>query len=572
MNAAQVLDHFDRMSDAPDAIPRLRRFILDLAVRGKLVEQDPNDEPASKMLKRIETQKTRLVTEGKIKAQDPQPVMADDEMDFALPANWERTRIGDLLTVIRGASPRPKGDPKYFSTERTPYHWIKISDIRKHSKDRILLDTDEFLTEAGMEKSVLLPRGTLVVTNSATIGVPIFLGFDGGCIHDGYLAFPYFPDSELSKDFFFILFQTLQSYATKKARGMAQLNLNTGLVREFPLGLPPFAEQHRIVTKVNELMALCDRLEAAKAERESRRDKLTAASLHRLNNGADADEFREHARFHLRHLPHLTTRPEHIQQLRQTILNLAVRGKLVPQDSNDEPASELIKRITAEKHKLIKQKEFKNQQDIGTVVDGDAPFQLPSSWNWEYAGSLFLNVTDGFHNTPAPTNEGFRYITAKHIRPGKIDFDKGFYVDDRNHRELFAKTRVKRGDILIVNIGAGSGTPAIVDVDFEFSFKNIAIFNLPKELYPKFIFFYLLHYRSVVFEELIKGAAQPFLGLNMLRRMLVPVPPLAEQHRIVSKIDELMALCDGLDAQLTMTRTESRRLLEAVLKEALHPT
>src|SRR6185503_16106661 len=109
---------------------------------------------------------------------------------------------------------------------------------------------------------------------------------EGGCIHDGYLAFPYFPTKELSQEFFFILFQTLQTYAVKKARGMAQLNLNTGLVRAFPLGLPPLVEQHRIVAKVDELMALCDRLEAGQAERESRRDRLVASSLHRLNNGA----------------------------------------------------------------------------------------------------------------------------------------------------------------------------------------------------------------------------------------------------------------------------------------------
>jgi type I restriction enzyme S subunit len=158
-----------------------------------------------------------------------------------------------LLTVIRGASPRPKGDPKYFSRDRTAYHWIKIADIRKHSKDRVLYDTDEFLTQAGMEKSVLLPKGSLIVTNSATIGIPVFLGLDGGCIHDGFLAFPHFPTEELSKEFFFVLFQTLQAYAVSRARGMAQLNLNTGLLRGFPLGLPPVAEQHRIVVKVDEL-------------------------------------------------------------------------------------------------------------------------------------------------------------------------------------------------------------------------------------------------------------------------------------------------------------------------------
>jgi type I restriction enzyme S subunit len=168
MNLAQLLTHFDRITEYSRAIPRLRSFILDLAVRGKLIQQDPNEEPASELLKRISSERARLVKEGKIKAQEPQPPIEDDEINYNLPRNWEATRIGDLLTVIRGASPRPKGDPKYFSTERTPYHWIKISDIRKYSKDRVLYDTDEFLTEAGMQRSVLLPKGTLVVTNSAT--------------------------------------------------------------------------------------------------------------------------------------------------------------------------------------------------------------------------------------------------------------------------------------------------------------------------------------------------------------------------------------------------------------------
>jgi type I restriction enzyme S subunit len=203
MNLTQLLTHFDRITEYSRAIPRLRSFILDLAVRGKLIQQDPNEEPASELLKRISSERARLVKEGKIKGQEPQPPIENDEINYHLPRNWEATRIGDLLTVIRGASPRPKGDPKYFSTERTPYHWIKISDIRKYSKDRVLYDTDEFLTEAGMQRSVLLPKGTLVVTNSATIGIPILLGFDGGCIHDGYLAFPYFPASELAKRLLF---------------------------------------------------------------------------------------------------------------------------------------------------------------------------------------------------------------------------------------------------------------------------------------------------------------------------------------------------------------------------------
>jgi type I restriction enzyme, S subunit len=140
------------------------------------------------------------------------------------------------------------------------YHWVKISDIRKHGKNGLLMDTDEFLTEAGMRKSVLLPKGTLVLTNSATIGVPIVLGIEGCCIHDGYLAFPNFPHDFLSQKFLLYLFHTLKKHAERNARGLAQLNLNTNLVRSFPFGLPPLAEQKRIVAKVDELMALCDRL------------------------------------------------------------------------------------------------------------------------------------------------------------------------------------------------------------------------------------------------------------------------------------------------------------------------
>ena len=391
MNAERLLQHFERISEAPDAVPRLRRFILDLAVRGKLVPQNPNDEPAEELLKRIQVEKVRLVKNGKIKAQELQPEIAAGELEYDLPKNWMPTKIGDLLTVIRGASPRPKGDPKYFSTERTPYHWIKISDIRKHSKDRVLYDTDEFLTEAGMQKSILLPQGTLVVTNSATIGVPIFLGFDGGCIHDGFLAFPYFPTSELSRDFFFVLFQTLQSYAVKKARGMAQLNLNTGLVREFPLGLPPLAEQHRIVAKVDELMALCDDLEAAKQQREQSRDWLVLASLHGLNNGTASPEpgrptFEESARFYFKHFPRITTRPEHIKQLRQTILNLAVRGKLVSQDPNDEPASELLERILKITRRHVY---FEDNQN------NHLPFELPQGWCCSLLGLITTKTGSG---------------------------------------------------------------------------------------------------------------------------------------------------------------------------------
>jgi type I restriction enzyme, S subunit len=583
MNAAQLLTHFYRVSEAPDAIPLLRRFILDLAVRGKLVQQDPNDEPASELLKRISSDKAQLVSEGKIKAQEPQPAIKIDEINYALPQNWKATRIGDLLTVIRGASPRPKGDPKYFATERTPYHWIKISDIRKYSKDRVLYDTDEFLTEAGVQKSVLLPKGTLVVTNSATIGIPIFLGFDGGCIHDGYLAFPYFPASELAKDFFFILFQTLQAYAVAKARGMAQLNLNTGLVRQFPLGLPPLAEQHRIVAKVDELMVLCDRLETAEAERERRRDRLTAASLNRLSHPGDAGTptFRENVQFHLRHLPRLTTRPDQISQLRQMILNLAVRGRLVPQDHNDKPASELLKRIESEKTRLVSEGRLKKQKSVPPPKADEGPFQIPEGWQWCRLGQT-ISLLGGF---AYPSDAYVATSRNQVIRLGNVKNDKllldqkPVFIPDAL-AEQTEGVRIVANDILLTM----TGTKAKRDYAFtalvhhsQLLEKRLylnqrvgAIRSAIPEIVPLLaIFLKVEPLLDLIFETATGTANQGNIGTECVLNLPLPLPPLAEQHRIVAKVEELLALCGKLGTHLTTAQTESRHLLESVLHETL---
>ncbi len=184
MKLDTFFDKFDQFADAPDAVEKMRELVLDLAVQGKVADQDPNDEPAAELLKRLITFKLDNPLSGRSGRSKESPVKVEATSD-GLPENWVNTTIGEVLYVIRGASPRPKGDPQYFSETRTPYHWVKISDIRKHGQNGLLMDTDEFLTEAGMRKSVLLPKGTLVLTNSATIGVPIVLGIEGCCIHDG---------------------------------------------------------------------------------------------------------------------------------------------------------------------------------------------------------------------------------------------------------------------------------------------------------------------------------------------------------------------------------------------------
>ena len=548
-------------------------------MRGKLVAQDPTDETAFELLKRIDAQKARLLKEGKIKQYRPQYKISASDLDYALPRNWEPTRIGNLLTVIRGASPRPKGDPKYFSAARTPYHWIKISDIRKHSKDRVLYDTDEFLTKAGMEKSVLLPKGTLVVTNSATIGVPIFLGFEGGCIHDGYLAFPYFPESELSKGFFFVLFQSLQSYAATKARGMAQLNLNTELVREFPLGLPPLVEQRRIMAKVNELMALCDRLEATQRDREARRDRLAAASSYHLNNGANAETFRRYASSYISHLPRLTVRPEEISALRSTILDLAYRGQLVPQDPRDENAFELLRHIQAKKALLAKEGKIRLRAPLPSIPENTVPFQPPVGWLWVRFGELVEDADAGW----SPRSENFPRSGDDWgvLKVSAVSWDR--FLPEENKQLLPGVTapeaaEVHAGDFLISRANTSELVAKCVVVEqqphnliLSDKIVRLQISECCSKHFLTLISNHAKHARAYYAEE---ASGTSFSMKNVSREVIymlpIPLPPLAEQHRIVTRVNVLMKLCDLLEAELTTAQDEKRRLLESVLHHALN--
>lgn len=339
-----------------------------------------------------------------------------------------------------------------------------------------------------------------------------------------------------------------------------------------PVALPPLAEQHRIVAKVDELMALCDRLETAQTERESRRDRLVASSLHHLNNGTNADAFQEHARFYFNHLPRLTTRPDHIKQLRQTILNLAVRGKLVPQDPTDEPASELLKRIQAEKTRLVETNNVRCKVDVFPIEETEFPFEIPVTWRWVHLIDVLNKLTDGTHHSPPNLADGpFKYITAKNIKLEGVSLENVTYVTAKVHNEIYARCNPEKGDILYIKDGATTGIVTINDLDEPFSMlSSVALLKLSTLIFNRLIENFL---RSPFFYNqmrgFMKGAAITRVTLKRMAPALIPLPPLAEQHRIVAKVDELMGLCTQLETQLNTTQYESHRLIEAILHEAL---
>ena len=273
MNAERLLHLYHRVSEAPDAIPRLRRFILDLAVRGKLVEQDPNDELAAELLQKIKIEKSRLVQAGRFKTLEAEFSRKPDDFPFSLPKVWTWTYLDDLAAVARGGSPRPI--KSYLTTEQNGIPWIKIGDSVRGS---IYIDsTKEKIRPEGLSKSRLVVPGDLLLSNSMSFGYPYITNVEG-CIHDGWLVIRT-PETLINKLFLHAVFCSSHAKESflRAASGAVVQNLNADKARSLSIPLPPLAEQHRIVAKVDELMAHCDQLELAlHSGRGTRRHLLEA--------------------------------------------------------------------------------------------------------------------------------------------------------------------------------------------------------------------------------------------------------------------------------------------------------
>lgn len=570
MNAELLLAHFNRISDAPDAVSRLRRFVLDLAVRGKLVEQSRNDEPSVELLRRIQKQKARLVSSGEIRDKRPSEITVDDVHPFSIPGSWAWCRLSDIGAIIGGGTP-PSSDLQNFTPGGTGIPWLTPADLGK-KVDLYVSHGSRDLTPQGLRSSsaTVMPKGAILFTSRAPIGYTAIAANDVSTNQGFKSVLPFIMECNL---YIAVYFRAFARWIDGKASGTTFREVSGKIVAALPFPLPPLAEQHRIVTKVDELMALCDRLEAAQLERESRRGRLTAATHHHLNNGVDAEALCSHAQFFIGHLPRLTARPDQIKQLRQTILNLAIRGQLVHQDNNDEPAFFLLKRIASE----IRQ--YSLERRITPLIPEplereSLPHSVPKGWEWTRLSSLFNVITDGDHQPPPKEANGVAFLTIGNVTNGYLDFSNCRYVSRAYFDSLANYRKPAYGDILYTVVGATFGRPVLVDSKRPFCVqRHIAI------LKPTSIgssnFLRLILASPFAYEQAtrsITGTAQPTIPLRPLRNFLVPLPPLAEQRRIVAKVDELMALCDQLEARLTTAHTESSRLLESVLHNALNST
>jgi type I restriction enzyme S subunit len=375
MNRELLLKHFDRISDAPDAIPRLRQFILDLAVRGKLVEQDPSDEVPSQLLERL-GDGTRQTYED-------------------LPSSWVQAKVGRLLDFQYG-----KGLPNNARLES--------GRVRVFSSNGVVGYCEKALSE----------NPAIIIGRKGSAGA---LNICEGPSWTTDVAYFVVPPPFLTIQFLFIALQTLNLDGLGKG---VKPGLSRNDAYQLTLNVPPLSEQNRIVAKVSELMVLCDRWETAQTERESRRDRLASSSLHHLNSGASAEELRQHSRFYLEHLSRLTIFPAQIKQLRHTILNLAIRGRLV---SSFCPPGHIASRT--QEGRLFASFDVK-------AFSGDfTSLTLPSHWSVESLAKIASGIVDCPHSTPKWTTEGRICVRTNQFRPGHLDLSDVRYVSESTYAE-----------------------------------------------------------------------------------------------------------------------------------------
>ena len=517
MNARQLFTHFDRIADAPNAVPRLRRFILELAVRGKLVPQSPNDEPAS--ISPIEKNNATL---NKCAPLD-------------IPG-WLVAPVGLLLEFRYG-----KGMKASERLDEGPVPIFGSNGI------------------VGYCETPLTETPSIIVGRKGSAGA---LNLCDGPSWTMDVA--YFVEAPAFFDLRYLLIE-LQTLNLELLGKGVKPGLSRSDAYNLSLNVPPLPEQRRIVAKVDELMRLCDGLEAAQTKRETTRASLTAASLARLNApDPDAAKFRERVKFTLNNFTPLTTRPEQIKALRQTILNLAIRGKLVPQDPEEEPASELLQRIAKEKARLVKAGEIKRPKKLPPI--DEIPYSLPPSWHWTRIREI---TSDRGQRVP---EAALTYIDVTSIdkKNGRV---AGTKVLQANEAPSRARKVVQKGDVMYSCVRPYLLNVAIVDHDFDpkpIASTAFVILNGHGLVLPRYLWIVLRSpFMIARVEEDMRGQAYPAINDTDFSILPFPLPPLAEQHRIVAKVNELMRLCDGLEAAQAERETTRGQLFSALLHETL---
>ncbi|EHD0094329.1 restriction endonuclease subunit S [Vibrio vulnificus] len=550
-------------------IKKLRELILELAVRGKLVPQDPTEEPASVLLERIAAEKAQLVKDKIIRKPKKLDVLTDNELFFAAPSGWSFARLGDLAVKLTDGSHNPARDfgagYPMFSSQNVHFGTIDFSSPSRY------VDEENFLKEDS--RTQIVP-GDILLTIVGTIGRAAVVPIDA----------PKFVlqrsvaviKTSLIPEFlvYYLASPSCISYFEANGKGTAQKGIYLGKLAEMPIVVPSLEEQHRIVAKVDELMALCDQLEQQTEASLDAHQVLVETLLATLTNSQDAAELMANWARISEHFDTLFTTEQSIDQLKQTILQLAVMGKLVPQDANDEPAAKLLERIAEEKAQLVKEKKIKKQKALPPIAEDEKPFELPNGWEWCRFSELSNEVATGPFGSMINKREyitgGVPLVNPSHMIGGRVIEDLAISVSDAKAVEL-ASYKVFDGDILMARRGEMGRCALVTERESGWLCGTGSfVMRFHSDVSRRYI---ILLFKTQWIREYLGGnsVGSTMVNLNhgILNKMPLLLPPKTEQHRIVVKVDELMALCDQLKQRLRDSQQTQLLLTDTIVEQAL---
>ena len=479
---------------------QLKASILQYAMEGKLVKQDPNDEPASELLKRIENEKAELIREGKIKKSKKLPAISNDEEPFDIPDSWEWIRLGNICEPIRDgftSSAKDNGNSKL----------VRITDIQNNNVNWNNVPFCD-VPKVKLKDLQLKTNDILIARTGGTVGKSFVVkNISEVAVFASYLIRIRLIDNELI-DFvkYFLDSPYYWQMISLKQSGTGQPNVNATKLSEILIPIPPIEEQKRIVAKIEKLMPLVDEY----AESYNRLQKID-------------NEFED--------------------KLKQSVLQYAMEGKLIKQDPNDEPASELIKKIENKKAELIKEGKIKKSKKLPAITDDEKPFDIPDSWEWVRLDSL-AQVLNGDRGKNYPgkeywISEGIPFINAGALGEKNINKSKINYISEQRYKLLRAGF-IKNNDILYCLRGS-LGKMSISRINIGAIASSVCIIRLFDDRILNYIWVALSsEFGKYLIKEFENGTAQPNLSANNIKKYYLPIPPLEEQKRIITKTNKLM--------------------------------
>ena len=484
---------------------QLKASILQYAIQGKLVEQRAEEGTGEELFQEIERKREVLIKEKIIKKDKrTNSIINFQEVPFDIPENWMWVTLGSILNKLTDGTHKT---PKYTSTG------VKFVSVKDMSNGFLSLENTKYISEE--EHKELYARcnpekGDLILSKVGTTGVPAIvdttepfslfvsvalLKFDCKCIDVEFL-------------YYMLMSPLVQAQATENTRGVGNKNWVLDAIASTMVVLPPLVEQKRIVAKIEELLPLVDRY---------------AASYEKL------EQF--NAKFR--------------ENMKKSILQYAIQGKLVEQRPEEGTAEELYRQIQTEKKRLIKEGKIKKEKPLPEIAEDEIPFDIPESWKWCRLSDV-IDVRDGTHDSPKYVPVGIPLVTSKNLVNGVIDYGNVKYITQEDADKINVRSMVDDDDILFAMIGS-IGNPVLVKKDREFCIKNMALFKrfANTDISMRYVYWFLFYAQYKLKKE-ASGGVQSFISLSRFREYLIPLPPVAEQNRIVAKLEEILPLCERL--------------------------